>query len=124
MIITLKGADFSNNNIGVINVLGVSFALGKGAIVSSDTPMSATRNQRYIAKIIIKDAYMLSDTNAISVKMGGVEYKDEVVTIEDKLITINIPVATSNIAIVVNTIRNPEYILPKLATPVIEIVEE
>lgn len=101
MIITLKGANFSENNIGTLTTVSVLFSLGAGATTSS--PIIAERNKSYTATITLQDNYEVGSTG-VTVTMGGTAVSGAV-TINGKTITVTIANVTGAINITVPTVN-------------------
>jgi hypothetical protein len=92
MIITLAKADFSKNNIGVLNSFGIVTSLGKGCTYLG--PRNVVKGESLSASIVIDEKYILSN---ISISMGGIDISDY--TINENTITININSVTGRIVI-------------------------
>lgn len=98
MIITLKGANFSANNIGTLSTWMISRSLGNGATyegasyVDKDAALNAT--------VTIAEGYELNGD--VVVTMGGVAVTSGV-TVEENVITIAIASVTGNVVIKVPT---------------------
>lgn len=99
MIITLKGADFSANNIGTLSSWTVSRVLGTGATYSGAT--SVDKGAALSATITISDGYALSSAG-VTVTMGGVT-QSSAYSISGSTITISIASVTGNVVIKVPT---------------------
>ncbi len=101
MIITLKGADFSNNNIGPLSSWLISREIGDGARYSG--PVYVTKGLAYSASVVIGSGYRLG-AEGIKVYMGDIELENVVTFSDDnKTLIISIPEATGNIFIKVAT---------------------
>ena len=96
MIITLVKADFSKNNIGVLNAFSVVTSLGNGCTYLG--PRSVANGEALNASIIIAEQYIL---NSVSISMGGINISDY--TINENTITINIGSVTGRIVIDIAT---------------------
>ena len=101
MIITLTGADFSQNKIGTLNTWSVSYVRADGVTYSGD--ISVTRGSALNATAIIADGYELGSAG-VTVTMGGVT-QDSAYSINDNEITINIGSVTGNVVIKVSTVK-------------------
>ena len=101
MIITLKGADFSGNNIGTLTTVSVLFSLSAGATTSS--PIIAERDKSYTATITLEDNYEVGSAG-VTVTMGGTVVSGAV-TINGKTITVTIANVTGAINIIVPTVN-------------------
>lgn len=99
MIITLKGADFSSNNIGTLSSWTVSRVLGMGATYSGVS--SVLKGASFSATITIAEGYELG-TAGVTVTMGGVT-QSGVYSISGSTITISISSVTGNVVIKVPT---------------------
>lgn len=102
MIITLVKANFSANNIGVLNNFSILTNLGLGCTYNG--PSSIKKNDSLTATISISNGYVLND-NGLIITMSGNLITDGIV-IEDNLITINIPEVTGTIIITALTYNN------------------
>lgn len=100
MIITLVKADFSANNIGMINSWMINRALGTGAMYEG--PNTVAKGEPLNATIKLSNGYYLL-ANEIMITMGGIN-AGSVFTINDSIVTINIPKVTGNIVIYVPTV--------------------
>lgn len=98
MIITLKSADFSVNNIGTLDSWMISTSLDIGAIYQGATRVN--KGGSFVGTIIINSSYEL-DGN-ITVIMGG-NIVSGVVSGSGNSYTITIGNVTGNVNIVVNT---------------------
>lgn len=99
MIIYLKGANFSSNNIGTLDTWIISKSIGSGATYSG--PTSVKRDAALSATITITDGYELGSAG-VSVTMGGAAVENGV-TISGSTIAISISKVTSNVTIIVPT---------------------
>lgn len=107
MIITLKGADFSKNNIGPLSSWLVSREIGDGARYSG--PAYVVKGLSYNASVVIGAGYRLG-AEGVKVYMGDVELENVVTFSEDrKTLTISIPQATGNIFVKVATESTAVY---------------
>ena len=98
MIITLKSADFSVNNIGTLDSWMISTSLDIGAIYQG--PARVKKGDSFVGTITINSSYEL-DGN-ITVMVGG-NVVSGVVSGSDNSYTITIGNVTGNVNIVVNT---------------------
>ena len=96
MIITLVKADFSKNNIGVLNSFSITTSLGNGCTYLG--PRNVTNGNSLNASVVIDDKYSLGN---IAMTMGGVEINDYI--INENTITINVASVTGRIVITVAT---------------------
>lgn len=99
MIITLKGADFSANNIGTLSTWIVSRVLGTGATYSG--VYSVDRGASFSATVTIAEGYELGSAG-VTVTMGG-DTQSSAYSISGSTITISISSVTGNIVIKVPT---------------------
>lgn len=99
MIITLKGANFNNINIGNLYRWNIRYLVGKGATYSGET--SVQKNGAFNAIVSITEGYSVSE-GGISVMMNGV-LLENVTTITASQIAIEIPVVTGPVIITVLT---------------------
>lgn len=99
MIITLKGANFSNINIGNLYHWSVKYLIGKGATYVGDS--SVIKDGAFNAVISIMDGYSLLE-NGVSVTMNGLAL-DGVTTIVGNQIAIEISIVTGPIVVTVLT---------------------
>lgn len=101
MIITLKGADFSNNNIGPLSSWLISREIGDGARYSGPTYVS--KGGVFSATIALAEGYRVV-LEEVKILMGEVELDDVFTLSEDgKNLTININEVTGNIFIKIPT---------------------
>lgn len=101
MIIKLKGADFSANNINtLLTNWFISVSLGSGAD-SSNTTTSVAKGAAYNNIITIADGYELGSAG-VTVTMGGTAITP---TISGNTITISIASVTGNVIIKVPTVN-------------------
>lgn len=101
MIITLKGADFSNNNIGPLSSWLISREIGDGARYSGPTYVS--KGGVFSATITLAEGYRVV-LEEVKILMGEVELDDVFTLSEDgKNLTININEVTGNIFIKIPT---------------------
>ena len=101
MIITLKGANFSTNNIGTLSTWTISRVLGTGATYSGDTYVD--KNASLNATVTITDGYELGSAG-VTVTMGGSAVTSGV-TVDGNTITIAIGSVTGNVVIKVPTVN-------------------
>lgn len=102
MIITLAKADFSKNNIGVLNSFVVLTDLAAGLVYNGVT--APEKNQPFSANIAINPGYALDE---IVVSMGGVILED-VCMITSNGILIEIPSVTGMIVITASSYSTTE----------------
>lgn len=98
MIITLKGANFSTNNIGTLSTWTISRVLGNGATYSGDTYVD--KNAALNATVTIAENYELN--GSVTVTMGGSAVTSGI-TVDGNTITIAIASVTGNVVIKVPT---------------------
>ena len=99
MIITLKGANFANSNIGTLSTWTISRVLGDGATYEGVTYVD--KNAAFNATVTIADGYEIGAAG-VTVTMGGVG-QNGVVTVNGNVITIAIASVTGNVVIKVPT---------------------
>ena len=99
MIITLKGADFSKNNIGPLSSWLISREIGYGARYSG--PVYVSKGGAFSATVVLAEGYTL-DSAGVTVIMGGTAVTSGV-TVNGNTITINIASVTGNVVIKVPT---------------------
>ena len=101
MIIKLKNADFSKNNIGTLSTWTITRVLGNGATyngvayVNKDAALNVTIN--------IAEGYELG-ANGVTVTMGG-EAVTSGISVDGNIITISIASVTGNVVIKVPTLN-------------------
>lgn len=100
MIITLKGANFSTNNIGTLSTWSVSRVLGDGATYSGATYVD--KGAALNATITIAEGYEIGSAG-VSVTMGGSPITAS--SISGNTITIKINAVTGNVVIKVPTVN-------------------
>lgn len=101
MIITLKGADFSNNNIGPLSSWLISREIGDGARYSG--PIYVPKGGTFSATIVLAEGYsvVLAESKVL---MGEAELDNVFTLSEDgKNLSINIDEVTGNIFIKIPT---------------------
>lgn len=109
MIITLKGADFSKNNIGPLSSWLISREIGDGARYSGPTYVS--KGGAFSATIVLAEGYRVT-LEEVKILMGEVELDNVFTLSEDgKNLTINIDEVTGNIFIKIPTEDTGEYTL-------------
>lgn len=96
MIITLVKADFSKNNIGVLNAFSVVTSLGNGCTYLG--PRNVANGGPLSASVVISEKYLFK---TVTMTMGGVEINDY--TVDGNTITINVASVTGRIVITVAT---------------------
>ena len=99
MIITLKGADFSKNNIGPLSSWLISREIGVGARYSG--PVYVSKGGAFSATVVLAEGYTL-DSTGVTVIMGGTAVTSGV-TVDGNTITISIPSVTGSVVIKVPT---------------------
>lgn len=102
MIITLAKADFSKNNIGVLNSFVVLTDLAAGLVYNGVT--APEKNQPFSASVAINPGYALDE---IVVSMGGVVLED-VCMITSNGVLIEIPSVTGMIVITASSYSTTE----------------
>lgn len=98
MIITIKGANFSTNNIGTLTTWIISKTLGAGA--TYEGPDFVDRGAALNATVTVAEGYEILGTPSVS--MGGVALGSGV-TVSGNVVTIAIGEVTGNVAINVAT---------------------
>lgn len=98
MIITLKGANFSSNNIGTLDAYNVSCTLGTGAYYNGLNRVN--EGSAFIGTITLGSEYELD--GSIVVTMGGTTVANAV-SASGGVYTITIGSVTGDISIIVNT---------------------
>lgn len=101
MIITLKGADFSTNNIGTLSTWAISRVLGNGATYSGSSYVE--KGVALNATITIANDYEISSAG-VTVTMGGAAVTSGI-TVNGNTITISIASVTGNVVIKVPTVN-------------------
>lgn len=97
MIITLKGADFSEHHIGTLDTYSICFS---GNVTNSNTSVDRESNTGYTTTIILAEGYELN--GSITVTMGGTDITSTAVS----GLTITIPTkVTGNVMIKVPTVN-------------------
>lgn len=102
MIITLVKADFSANNIGMIDAWMINRALGIGA--SYNGVNTIAKDGSLNATITLSNGYELAAAGVV-VTMGGIVVSDAA-TVDGSTITVMIEKVTGNILITVPTVSN------------------
>lgn len=100
MIITLKGADFSNNNIGPLSSWLVSREIGEGARYSG--PVYVRKGAAFIATVVLASGYRLNGEVAVTMGEENVSGAYEI-SEDKKTLTFSIAEVTGNISINVPT---------------------
>lgn len=100
MIITLKGADFSSNNIGTLSTWTIFTTLGTGATYSG--VRTVDKNAVFTATVTIAEGYEIG-TAGITVVMGSTNITSTSVTSSGNVYTITIGSVTGNVTISVHT---------------------
>ena len=107
MIITLKGANFADSNIGKITTWVISAALGTGAVYNGFTAVDRDPVSSLSSTITVTEGYKISD-DGVTVTMGGVIQENVVTISEDrKTVTISIPAVTGHVTINAPTVVAP-----------------
>lgn len=101
MIITLKGANFADSNIGTLSTWRISKVLGTGATYDGVTLIA--RGAALNARVVLEENYEVGSAG-VTVTMGG-EAVTSGITIEGNVITISIESVTGNVVITVPTIN-------------------
>ena len=96
MIITIKGADFKDNNIGTLSSYTISRNLGSGATYNG--PKFVEKNAALSATITLANGY---EFGTISMTMGGSVISAH--TISENVLTVAIGTVTGNVVINVAT---------------------
>ena len=94
MIITLKGADFSNSNVGTLNTWLINKSL-KG-VTTTSTVTSVDKDGSYTATFKVTDGYELYSEY---VTMGGVDITEQLIWSSDTEATLTIEKVTGNVYI-------------------------
>lgn len=94
MIITLKGADFSNSNVGTLDTWLITKSL-KG-VTTTSTVTSVDKDGSYTATFKVTDGYELYNEY---VTMGGVDITEQLVWSDDTTATLTISKVTGNVYI-------------------------
>jgi hypothetical protein len=102
MIITLKGADFSSNNIGTLSTWTIFTSIGKGA--TYEGVRTVDKGASFSALVTIADGYEIG-TAGVSVMMGTADITSTAVKITVNEIEITIGSVTGNVTISVPTIN-------------------
>lgn len=100
MIITLKGANFSESNIGTLSYWRISRSLGFGATYDGVTRVD--KGGSFSATITLDTGYELG-SDGVTVTMGGIAI--QAVSVNENVITITIAEVTGNIIIKVPTVN-------------------
>lgn len=105
MIITLKKADFSKNNIGTLTTWSISTSYNSSVveITSGSIPSTVDRtsNTGIQATLTIKEGYELGSAG-VTVTMGGSVVASGI-TVDGNTITIDIASVTGNVSIIIPT---------------------
>lgn len=96
MIITLKNADFSKNNVGTLNTWGITKILR--GVSTADTTTRVNKDGSYTASFTVDSGYVYSSA---SVTMGGVDITNSVLSWNSSysVATLNISKVTGNVYI-------------------------
>jgi len=100
MIITLKGADFSANNIGTLTTWNIFTSIGSGA--TYDGVNSVDRDAAFSATVTLTENYEVGSAG-VTVTMGGIDVTSAAVTTSGSTITISIASVTGTVYISVPT---------------------
>lgn len=100
MIIVLKGANFSTNNIGTLTTWNIFTSIGSGA--TYDGVNSVDRDAAFNATVTIAEGYEVGSAG-VKVTMGGEDVTSTVVTTSGSTITISIASVTGTVYISVPT---------------------
>lgn len=100
MIITLKGANFSSNNIGTLSTWTIFTSIGSGA--TYEGVRTVDKGASFSALVTIADGYEIG-TAGVSVMMGTMDITSTAVTTNENIITISISEVTGNVTISVPT---------------------
>ena len=112
MIITLKDANFSKNNIGTLSTWGITKILR--GVSTTDTITRVNKNESYTATFIVSDGYVF---NTCEVFMGGNDITNLLVWNDSHTSAIlNIPKVTGNVYI--NIVALSETIVGTQPIPV------
>ena len=96
MIITLKGADFSNSNVGTLSTWLITKSL-KGVTTDNTLTSIDKENSGYTAVFVVNDGYTLSTAK---VTMGGVDITSSLIWSDDETSAIlTISEVTGNVVI-------------------------
>ena len=102
MIITLKGANFSTNNIGTLSTWTIFTSIGSGA--TYEGVRTVDKGTSFSALVTIADGYEIG-TAGVSVMMGTTDITSTAVTTEGNEIAISIGEVTGNVTISVPTVN-------------------
>lgn len=102
MIITLVGADFSENNIGTLSTWIISRVLGDGA--NYDGPTFVDKGAALNATVTIAEGYEIGAAG-ITVTMGGTALDESCYSVVDNVITFTIASVTGSVVIKVPTLN-------------------
>lgn len=100
MIITLKGADFSANNIGTLTTWNIFTSIGSGA--TYDGVNTVDRGAAFSATVTLTENYEVGPAG-VTVTMGGIDVTSTAVTTSGSTITISIASVTGTVYISVPT---------------------
>ena len=101
MIIILKGADFSQSNIGTLSSWRITRSLGSGATYEGVT--SVDKGAAFSATVTLAEGYEIG-TAGVTITMGGTVLSGAH-SISGNVITITIASVTGNVLIKVPTIN-------------------
>ena len=101
MIITLKGANFSDSNIGTLSTWRINRSLGTGA--TYEGPTSVDKGAALSATVTLAENYAVG-TAGVTITMGTSVLSDAY-SISGQVITITIAAVTANVTIKVPTVN-------------------
>lgn len=101
MIIVLKGADFSQSNVGTLSTWRITRSLGAGA--TYEGPISIDKGAALNATVTLATNYEVSSAG-VTITMGGTVL-DDAYSISGNIITIAIANVTNNVLIKVPTVN-------------------
>ncbi len=107
MIITLKGANFSNSNIGNLYRWNILYSLGRGVSHSGDT--SVLKGNAFTVDLTIAEGFELT-SEGVSVTMDGVLLSNAV-TVTENIINVEITSVTGHVVINVPTVISATNLL-------------
>lgn len=102
MIITLKNADFSKSNIGMLSTWSIVRSLGTGAKYAG--PIYVNKDSAFNATVILDDGYEIGAAGVV-VTMGGTVLDESYYSITGNIITFTIAMVTGNVVIKVSTLN-------------------
>lgn len=98
MIITLKGADFSNSNIGNLYHWSINYTIGRGVTHNGTT--TVLKGEEFTATFTLAEGYELA--GSVTVIMGNTILTNAI-TIVENVIAIDIPSVTGTVYINIPT---------------------